>query len=328
MQVAYVGTRGIRLFRSVGINQASIATLNQPITNQVTGEVITVNTNENAALRAPMQGVDTAFFNLNQSSGQSTYHSLQATLNRRLSRGLELQGSYTFSRSIDDSSFPGLDTSGILGNQLAAQGNRGLSDFDRTHRFVGYFIWDLPKFGFTRGSTVARLLVSDWQVSGLVTDMSGLPIDVFDRGGGSLYGLAGARPNWAAGESRQTATSNTPPGYYFNPSVFAVANVQPGRPIPSAHDPTALAGDTGTDIGNVGRNILRGPSQSNIDFSLGKRILLAESKDLLLRADFFNLLNHASRDNPINDISTGDFGRIVSFSSSPRIVQLSLKFNF
>jgi hypothetical protein len=158
--------------------------------------------------------------------------------------------------------------------------------------------------------------------------MSGLPIDVFDPGGGSLYGLAGARPNWAAGESRQTATSNTPPGYYFNPSVFAVANVQRGRPIPSAHDPTAMAGDTGTDIGNVGRNILRGPSQSNIDFSLGKRILLAESKDLQLRADFFNLLNHASRDNPISDISTGDFGRIVSFSSSPRIVQLSLKFNF
>jgi hypothetical protein len=107
-----------------------------------------------------------------------------------------------------------------------------------------------------------------------------------------------------------------------------VATVQPGEPIPSAHDPTALTGDTGTDIGNVGRNVLRGPGQSNIDFSVGKRFLLTESKDLRFQVDLFNLLNHANRDNPINDINAGDFGRVVSFSSSPRIFQLSIKFNF
>src|SRR5262249_15364206 len=173
LQFAYVGTRGLRLFRQVGINQARIASVNHPVTNQVTGEVITVNTNENASLRAPMQGVETAFFNLNQSNAQSTYHSLQVTLNRRLSRGLEFKSSYTFSKSIDNSSFPGLDTSGIVGNQLAAQSNRGLSDFDRPHRFVGYFLWDVPKFGFAPKSTAERLLVSNWQVSGIVTVMSG-----------------------------------------------------------------------------------------------------------------------------------------------------------
>jgi len=328
LQVAYVGTRGLRLFRSVAINQASIASLNHPITNQVTGEVITANTNENASLRAPMQGVDTAFFSLNRSNGQSTYHSLQVTLNHRLSRGLEFQSSYTFSRSIDNGSFPGLDTSGIVGNQLSVRGNRGLSDFDRTHRFVGYFLWDLPKFGFTRNSRAARLLVSNWQLSGIVTVMSGLPIDILDPGGGSLYGLLGARPNWAPGASRRSARSNTPPGFYFNPSAFSQAWVQPGQPIPSAHDPTALAGDLGTDIGSVGRNVLRGSSQSNVDFSVAKDILITESKDLHFQADFFNLLNHSNVDNPVSDIGAGDFGRIVSFSSSPRIVQLSIKFNF
>ena len=328
LQVAYVGTRGLRLFRSVAINQARIASLNHPITNQVTGEVITVNTNENAPLRAPMQGVDPAFFSLNQSNGQSTYHSLQATLNRRLSRGLEFQGSYTFSRSIDNGSFPGLDTSGIVGNQLAARGNRGLSDFDRTHRFTGYFMWDVPQFGFARNSTATRLLTSHWQLSGIVTIMSGLPIDLFDAGGGSLYGLVGARPNWAPGANRRSALSNIPPGYSFNPAAFVVAKVQAGQAIPSAHDATALAPEGGTDLGNVGRNVLRGPSQSNMDLSVAKHFSLAESKNLEFRADFFNLLNHSNRDNPISDISTGDFGRIVSFSSSPRIVQLSIKFNF
>jgi len=328
LQVAYVGTRGLRLFRSVAINQAHIASLSHPITNQVTGEVITVNTNENAPLRAPMQGVDPAFFSLNQSNGQSTYHSLQATLNRRLSRGLQFQGSYTFSRSIDNGSFPGLDTSGIVGNQLAAQSNRGLSDFDRTHRFTGYFMWDVPQFGLARNSTAARLLTSHWQLSGIVTVMSGLPIDLLDPSGGSLYGLAGARPNWASGASRRSALSNIPPGYSFNPAAFVFAEVQAGQAIPSAHDPTALAPEGGTDLGNVGRNLLRGSSQSNVDFSVGKHIHLTESKDLQFQAEFFNLLNHSNVDNPINDIGADDFGRIVSFSSSPRIVQLSIKFNF
>jgi hypothetical protein len=89
-----------------------------------------------------------------------------------------------------------------------------------------------------------------------------------------------------------------------------------------------LTGGTGTDIGNVGRNILRGPSQSNIDLSFEKRFPLTESKDLRFRADFFNLLNHANQDGPVNDIDAGDFGRIVSFASSPRIIQLSVKFGF
>jgi hypothetical protein len=128
------------------------------------------------------------------------------------------------------------------------------------------------------------------------------------------------------GASRRSATINITPGYYFNPTAFSQAIVQQGQPIPS--DPAALAGDLGTDIGNVGRTVLRGPSQSNIDFSVGKRFSLTETKDLQFRADFFNLLNHANRDNPISDISTGDFGKILSFSSSPRIVQLSLKINF
>ena len=76
------------------------------------------------------------------------------------------------------------------------------------------------------------------------------------------------------------------------------------------------------------RNMLRGPSQSNVDVSVEKRFVLTESKDFELHADFFNLLNHANRDNLVSDIRVADFGRIVSFSSSPRIVQLSLRFNF
>jgi Carboxypeptidase regulatory-like domain/TonB dependent receptor len=345
LQLAYAGSHGVKLFRTVNVNQAPIASLNHAITNVVSGDVITVNSVENASLRAPMQAVSTFGFALNESNAQSTYHSLQAIVNRRFSRGLQFSASYTFSKSIDNASNPGggansdgaldrsggIDTANIWGNQFDPRANRGISDFDRTHYFVFNYVWDLPQPVFARRSPASRLLLSNWQLSGIFTAISGLPVDVFDPTGGMLYGLFGGRPNWATGASRKTAMSHVPAGDYFNPSAFTQAIVDPGQPIPSAHDPTALVdpnSEGGTDIGDMGRNILRGPAQSNLDFSLGKRFPLTESKGLELHADFFNLLNHASRDNPVSDITAADFGKVVSFSSSPRIVQFALRFSF
>ncbi|PYV77890.1 MAG: hypothetical protein DMG97_00745, partial [Acidobacteria bacterium] len=345
LQVAYAGSHGVKLFRGVAVNQAQIASLNHPITNTVTGQVITDDSIENASLRAPLQGVSSAFFLLNESNAQSTYHSLQTSLNRRFSRGLQFSASYTFSKSIDNASNPGggansngsldlgggLDTANAWGNQLNPRANRGLSDFDRTHYFVLSSVWNLPEPSFSRGSMATRLWFSNWQVSGIVTAMSGLPVDIFDPTGGLLYGLFGARPNWATAANAKIAKNSVPAGYYFNPLAFSQAMVQPGQPIPSVHDPTAVvdpAAEAGTDIGNVGRNVLRGPNQSNLDFSVGKRFPLAESKALEFHADFFNPLNHPNRDNPVSDITTADFGKVLSFSSSPRIVQVDLKFTF
>jgi len=106
------------------------------------------------------------------------------------------------------------------------------------------------------------------------------------------------------------------------------AIVPAGSAIPSAHDSTALAGEDGTDLGDVGRNALRGPGQQNVDFSIARRFTFTESKALEFRADLFNLFNHANRDNPVSDISRSDFGRVLAFSSSPRIVQFALKLTF
>jgi hypothetical protein len=353
LQAAYVGSRGVRLYRQVNINQAPIASLDHPIKNAVTGEIITENTVENAPLRAPLQGVDPGVFSLNSASGQSTYHSLQVVLNQRLSRGLQFSASYTFSKSIDNTSEAGggantdgsldtgggLDTSAVYGNQLDPRANRGVSDFDRTHRFVANGLWDLP--AVKQAGWVGRLL-SYWTLSCDAIAMSGLPVDIFDPGGGTLYGqIFGARPNWAPGANKKTATSSIPPGYYFNPYAFAQAIVQPGQAIPSAKDPTALAGDVGTDYGNVGRNILRGPWQSDVDLSVRKNVLLTESKNLEIHADFFNAFNHVSRGNPVSDISSatldpttgrildaGNFGKVLGTYSSPRLIQISLKFAF
>jgi hypothetical protein len=101
----------------------------------------------------------------------------------------------------------GLDTANVWGNQLSPRGNRGISDFDRTHYFVFNYLWDVPEPSFVHGSRMTRLMFSNWQLSGIVTAMSGLPLDIFDPGGGFLYGLfLGARPNWAPGANSKAAT--------------------------------------------------------------------------------------------------------------------------
>jgi hypothetical protein len=357
LEVAYVGTRGLNLPRLIALNQARLASPQRPIVNEVTGAVITTNTPQNAQLRAPFQGVSIVNFSQSQNTAQSTYNALQISLTRQLPQGLRFLASYTYAKAIDNTSGRDeFDFSTILGNQLDNRANRGASDFDRTHRFVLSYLWDLPRPAFARKSTAARLLLANWEVAGIVVAMSGQPFDVVDTGAGSLYGLNNgvnplARPNWAPGATRSTATSNVPAGYFFNPFAFARPFVPTGELIPSSPG-TAVSGAVppgtpfGTDIGNVGRNVLRGPRQSNMDFSIIRRFPFRESKSVEFRAEFFNLFNQVNLANPISDLNAilptggsidpntgqilkpGDFGRITSTSNNPRLIQFALKLNF
>jgi hypothetical protein len=361
LEVAYVGTHGLNLFRVVGINQARLASPEHPIINEVTREVITTNTQANVQERAPFQGVTTnAPSGLNQTTGQSNYNSLQLSLTRRFSQGLQFIASYTYAKSLDNTSSgsgSGVanEVAFIAGNQLDNRANRGVSAFDRTHRFVLSYLWDLPGPSLTARSRAARWLLSNWQVAGIVTAMSGLPIDIVDTLAGSLYGLSGgnsalARPSWALGATRRTATNNIPAGYFFNPYAFVRPFVQNGQPILSSNG-SAVAGPVppgrqlGTDIGNVGRNVLRGPRQSNVDFSIIRRFRIDESRNIEFRAEFFNLFNQVNLANPISNFNAvpqdridqttgqivgdpGDFGRINSTSNNPRLIQFAMKFSF
>lgn len=363
-EVAYVGTRGLNLFRQVAINQAPLASEQKPITNAVTGQVITTTTPANAALRAPFQGVGINGFFQNQSTAQSSYHSLQASMTKRFSKGVQALAAYTWAKSIDNASgqgggagFGGVvnpgavgETSSILGNQFDNRANRGVSDFDRTHRFVLSGLWELPNPAFVQNSKAARLLFGDWQVAGIFTIMSGLPIDIVDTGAGSFYGLSGgsaplARANYASGATRATATSNVPTGYYFNPLAFARPVVLAGQPIASSGG-QVTAGAAGTDIGSIGRNILRGPRQKNTDFSLIKRFRIDEAHNVEFRAEFFNIFNQVNLANPVSDLNAvpgsggslnattgavvnpGSFGRIISATNNPRLIQFAVKFNY
>ncbi len=347
LELSYVGSRGTNLFRQVGINQARLVTGNGSITNDVTGAVITTNTPANAALRAPYSGVGINNFFQNQSTAQSVYHSLQTSLTQRFAHGVQFLASYTFSKSIDNASGQGGgagvggvvnpggvgETSGILGNQLNNRANRGISDFDRTQRFVMSGLWTLPLPGSTGSGKFAKYALKDWQLGGILTAQSGLPIDIVDLGAGSFYGLSGggaalARPNWAPGATKDTATSNVPAGYYFNPAAFVRPIIAAGAPIPSSNG-SAIAGAAGTDFGNVGRNALRGPKQVNLDFAISKRFAILERYSLEFRADAFNLTNRVNYANPLSDLNAGTaFGRIISTTNNPRLIQFALKLLF
>ncbi|HEV7798498.1 MAG TPA: TonB-dependent receptor [Pyrinomonadaceae bacterium] len=366
LEVGYVGTTGANLFRQVGINQARLATPTSPITNAVTGAVITTNTPANAALRAPFQGVSINGFFQNQSTADSKYDSLQMSLNRRFANGLQFLASYTLAKSTDNASGqgggpgaggvlnPGAvgETSPILGNQLDYNANRGRSDFDRKHRFVFSALYDLPTPKFARESQAGKLLLGNWQLASIVTSMSGLPIDIVDTGAGSLYGLSGGSSALARPNRIGDPLSNVPAGFFFNPFAFARPVVVAGGVIPSSGG-LATAAAAGTDIGNVSRNLLRGPHQNNIDFSVIKRFRFLETKSIEFRTEFFNLLNTVNYANPISDLNAvpatvlingvvtpninpttgqiidpGRFGKIISASSNPRLIQFGLKFNF
>ncbi|HZI51699.1 MAG TPA: hypothetical protein VFE29_07740, partial [Terriglobia bacterium] len=316
------------------------------------------NSPDNAQLRAPFQGVSINSFFLNKSDAKSSYDSLQISLQRRLAGQLQILGSYTFAKSIDDASGagggagvsgvvnPGAvgDTASVPGSQLDRRANRGLSDFNRAHRFVASYVWDLPEAPFLHS------VFSNWQTSGILTAMSGLPVDIVDTGAGSLYGLANgsnplARSSFAPGATCRTARENVPAGYFFNPLAFRSPVVLPGQTIPSSGG-SAMAGVRGTDIGDVGRNCLSGPRQANLDLAMTKRFQWRESQTLELRAEFFNVLNHPNLANPISNLNAvipsggsidpntgmvlrpGNFGKIISTSSNPRLVQLGLRFQF
>jgi hypothetical protein len=141
-----------------------------------------------------VQGVEVGGFLQIQSTAQSTFNSLQMSLTKRLSKGFQFLASYAYGRSIDnasggsDSTGEARDTINIAGNQLDNRANRGLSDFNRMHRFILSYLWNLQRPTFASHSNAGRLLLANWQIGGIVTAMSGLPIDIIDGGAGSLLG--------------------------------------------------------------------------------------------------------------------------------------------
>jgi hypothetical protein len=335
VSLAYAGARGTHLAVSRGNNQPALASPANPVNG------LTTNSVANAAERVPFLGVAPLVFRV-ESSGTSDYNSLQATINKRLSHRLQFLAAYTFSKSIDTAGdslgSPALGFFGapIVGeqvfnsqNDVAAQ--RGLSDFDRRHRFVLSYTWELPQPA-NHHRFSSSTLVEGWAISGVVMLQSGLPFSILDSAAGTLFGPATVftTGNLAPGATLQDAprhgSVSSRVKQFFNTSAFVPAPFIPDGALIDGKWPVSFGG---TIFGNLGRNILRGPDQRNVDIALIKRTRLGDNANLVFRWEVFNVFNHPNFANPGSDVSSpSTFGTISAMSVNARIMQFGLKVEF
>ena len=280
---------------------------------------ITQNTFSNANARSRAFGLATGNYQLFASDAWSHYDSLQITAGHRFSRSLHFQAAYTWSKALDATSSGNTAFNTAINDQTNLRDSYGPSDFDRTHRLVVNYDWDLPFLSKSEG--VVGALFARWTLSGITTFQSGTPFTVIDAAGGSAFALS----------SPNTSTATLNPG-------FTVASAQTHGDIHSRinqfFDPAAISGaptigvDGTTGFGNLGRNPFRGPFQQNWDVSIGKNFRITENKNFKFAADFFNIWNHPIFASP-NSIFNGlGFGTITSTKGTPRLIQLSGRFSF
>ncbi len=319
-RASYVGARGNHLFRGYESNLFPL-----PITRadeslcfppDVAQEDLVANPTCPPVPTSEAGPVNPAFGGIliMSSDAQSFYNSLQLSANKSLSRGISLQASYTYSKSVDDAStfsFHGNPTQYGLMRTL----ERGLSNFDIRHRLVFNYFYTLPLGSGLRwwNSGVLAHVFEGWRLGGIVRFRTGTPftarINVLTPG----YLFAATRPNLLPGRSNNSTQGG--PDQYFDPSVYSVP--EPGT------------------LGNVGRNTVIGPSVFNVDVSLQREFVLDAKRRLQFRAEFFNLPNHANfglaqaivfsgasgRPNPTA-------GRIRSTVTTARQIQFALRFSF
>ena len=263
--------------------------------------------------RRPIPGFSDILFVSPDAS--SIYHSLQVRAEKRYAQGISLLAAYTYSKSLDNvSAFlesKGNDNTPQNSYDIAAE--RGLSDFDLGQRLSLSFIYDLP-FGAERRWKAGErrflnILVSDWQLSSIVTFESGRPftprLGTDNSNTGNVGGFfAHDRPNVVGNPGLDDQT----PDRFFNTAAFAI-------PPPYT-------------FGNAGRNVLLGPGLNNFDVALLKQFQFSGSRVLQFRTEFFNLWNHPNFRLPESFIDNpATFGRILSAGPS-RQIQFGLKFLF
>jgi hypothetical protein len=282
VEVAYVGTSGNRLLMTSNINAAPPGPTN-PVARRPFGSTL-------GEIREL------------SNSGHSTYHGLQSKIEKRFSHGLYFLGSYTWSKSLDNQS-NGTDDSAASGqypqDPTNRQMDRGLSSFDRAHRFAASAVWEIPS---EHGSRI----LGGWQLSGIFAAQTGSPFSVLIPCATINAEGNNCRPNRILSgvlPSDQRSISR-----WFDVSAFA---------IPSQA------------YGNAGRNILRGPGGANLDLSLSKsfRWEAPETRRLQIRFESFNALNHTNFGLPIHSLDSPAVGTITS-AAPARVIQLGARVEF
>jgi hypothetical protein len=350
LELDYVGSHYLR---GLGIYTPFLAALASP-TNPITvvdangvSHTITVNTVNNEPLRVSALGLSRRRgARVDGNIGFAIYHSAQATVSHRFKNGLYFQSAYTWSKEIDNVSGSqstdelNATQAGQLGAALTNFGNlnpalnRSIGDFDRRHRLVLSYVYDLP---VPKHGIFGSQAFQGWSISGINTYQSGLPFSVTDPFGGKAFGggtstgifTCGSLSNaYTPGSIQSQIVNNLS---FLNRNCFTPAAVVANGP-PGVTDPSAATAPSG--YGTIPRNAFRGPFQENWDLALAKHLRLYERHALDFRVDAFNVLNHPSFRQPsfvsipLNQTVTSSFGQINSTVNPARLLQLGVQYSF
>ncbi|MCA1578127.1 MAG: TonB-dependent receptor [Acidobacteria bacterium] len=335
VELGYVGTHytgGIGIWDPY---LAPLASPTSPITVRDMNGVsytITTNTVNNEELRHQILGLSRKRGSRYSGNiGFADYDSFQTTVSRRLQRGLYFQAAYTFSRTIDNVS-GSLSTDELNatragqggGNILNSQGdifqNKARGDFDRPHRLVVSYSYDLP---VPNRSFFNNQIFKGWSISGIVTYQSGLPFSLLDSTAGGAFGQTGVATASFSGTCGTDVSTMYTQGTlqqrlanYVNPACFRTASLVPNG-APGA-----------TGFGDVPRNAFRGPYQQNWDVSFIKNFRIKEGHDLRFRMDVFNLWNHPVFGFPtgVNVGTPATLGQITTTVVPARLIQFGLNY--
>ncbi len=313
LEVGYVGNSGSKLLQ--------VITLNQPVYDRTTnsfapplaaGSIISVNKNATGGVQQV------------QTTSESNYNSLQVSLAKRFSQGLQVSGAYTYGRSFDYYSGSAInEIANMPGDQFNWRTNYGRSDFNREQRLVISGVYDFPRYN--SASKFANALLNNWQIAGIAVFQSGLPFSIIDNPGNAV--ISRANYNGAFGGSIYTSGDVSDRlGGFFNTGAFVTSRPRlDGTSVGVVNNPTF---DPNAPFGNTPRNFLTGPGQKNIDFSIIRFIPFTERIRGEIRAEMFNVFNWVNYANPVSNIALGNFGQITSASTGPRVIQFGFKLGF
>lgn len=241
--------------------------------------------------------------------GTSNYNSLQVSYNHRFSYGLVLDAYYTWAKALSLGGVNDVNNNG-LGNQqdpYNLRGSIGPQSGDIANLFVMNYSYALPVGGLIQHSATGRTVLGGWSLDGILTKRSGLPVNV-------LAGLdlvrnqrtQGDRPNLVSGVDPYLRQDLQ----WFNKAAFDAQTPYNQRVY-----------------GNLGFNALRGPGACTWDASLHKQFRFLERQSLTFRVEAFNVLNHVVLNNPVNTVTSPQFG-LITGGSSGRAFQLAAKYLF
>jgi hypothetical protein len=358
MTLGYVGNRGLHEVMPIPFNQPGIATTQNPIHgetssygfNVVPSETVKSIDGGNTDLRVPFLGYSTNSV-LYRTNGISSYHALQAGVQKRMSHGLQLTASYTWSHALDEQSDLGLFFNG--NDPLNPRTSYATSTFDRTHVLAISYLYQLPSFSKT--NSLLSKFTNGWGLSGITVVQSGQPYNIVDFSGavaGLFYGtqvsildpILGLAPGVSPSSAFLPGNPVVNPKgglSVLDPSKFVIPTIAPGT------DGVPLGDNMETGFSGGGRNIFRGPLQSRFDTALRKETKLTERFGLNYELDAFNVFNHASFAAPRNTTSVynstviknnvpvavsstnaGTMGIIQGAIGSPRFLQMSVHLTF